>query len=109
MSAIYNDINTNLVVGCGGCNKQLSIAHLNLIWSPVAFVDLGIEVRLGSPHHSPKLQGQLLHSPGRYARQILATDTKVADCREPPMALPADLDITDARLSAVDVNWRSSP
>jgi hypothetical protein len=24
-------------------NKELNIAHANLIWSPVAFVDLGVE------------------------------------------------------------------
>jgi hypothetical protein len=29
--------------GRGGANKELDLTHLNLIWSPVAFVDLGIE------------------------------------------------------------------
>ena len=29
--------------GRAAVNKELSIAHLNLIWSPVAFVDVGIE------------------------------------------------------------------
>jgi outer membrane DcaP-like protein len=29
--------------GTGALNKELSIVHLNLIWSPVAFVDVGIE------------------------------------------------------------------
>jgi hypothetical protein len=28
-------------------NKELSLAHINLIWSPVAFVDLGIEYAWG--------------------------------------------------------------
>jgi hypothetical protein len=29
--------------GRGANNKELSLTHLNLIWSPVAFVDLGVE------------------------------------------------------------------
>ena len=29
--------------GRAAVNKELSIAHLNLIWSPVAFVDVGME------------------------------------------------------------------
>jgi len=29
--------------GQGAVNKELSLTHINLIWSPVAFVDLGIE------------------------------------------------------------------
>jgi hypothetical protein len=29
--------------GRAAINKELSISHANLIWSPVAFVDLGIE------------------------------------------------------------------
>ena len=29
--------------GRAAVNKELSLAHLNLIWSPVAFVDVGIE------------------------------------------------------------------
>ncbi len=29
--------------GMGATNKEVSLTHLNLIWSPVAFVDLGIE------------------------------------------------------------------
>ena len=28
-------------------NKELSIAHATLIWSPVAFVDIGVEGRGG--------------------------------------------------------------
>ena len=29
--------------GRGANNKELNLAHANLIWSPVAFVDLGVE------------------------------------------------------------------
>src|SRR6267143_1033300 len=29
--------------GSGATNKELNLAHANLIWSPVAFVDLGVE------------------------------------------------------------------
>ena len=29
--------------GRAAVNKELSLAHVNLIWSPVAFVDVGIE------------------------------------------------------------------
>ena len=42
-SGIYNSINTGLVGQNTANNKLLGIAHLNLIWSPVAFVDLGVE------------------------------------------------------------------
>ena len=42
-SAIYNDLNTNLIGQNTANNKLLGIAHSNLIWSPVAFVDLGLE------------------------------------------------------------------
>jgi len=46
-SAIYNDMNTNLIGQASTNNKLLSMAHGNLIWSPVAFVDLGIEYAWG--------------------------------------------------------------
>jgi len=29
--------------GRNAVNKELSLAHANLIWSPVSFVDIGIE------------------------------------------------------------------
>jgi hypothetical protein len=40
----HNDV-PNLVQASGraALNKELSLTHLNLIWSPVAFVDVGIE------------------------------------------------------------------
>ena len=46
-SGIWNAINTNLTAGCTTCNKLLAVAHANLVWSPVAFVDLGIEYAWG--------------------------------------------------------------
>jgi hypothetical protein len=46
-SMIWNSINTNLIAGCTSCNKQLSMTHANLIWSPVAFVDIGVEYAWG--------------------------------------------------------------
>jgi hypothetical protein len=44
-SGIWNAINTNLTPGQG--NKLLTITHANLIWSPVAFVDMGVEYGWG--------------------------------------------------------------
>jgi len=29
--------------GAAASNKELSLSHVNLIWSPVAFVDIGVE------------------------------------------------------------------
>ena len=46
-SAIYNGLNTNLIGQNTTNNKLLSMAHANLIWSPAAFVDLGIEYAWG--------------------------------------------------------------
>jgi len=52
ISGHYNAMNTNIL--CGGntaCtntnNKQLSITHVNLFWSPVAFIDFGAEYAWG--------------------------------------------------------------
>ncbi len=41
----YYDVSTNLVGPSASMtvNKQLQTAHVNLIWSPVAFIDTGIE------------------------------------------------------------------
>jgi hypothetical protein len=41
----HQDVASQLIgeSGAGAVNKELSIAHLNLIWSPAAFLDLGIE------------------------------------------------------------------
>jgi outer membrane DcaP-like protein len=44
-SAIWNGIDTSLVPGQG--NKFLSMTHANLLWSPVAFVDFGVEYQWG--------------------------------------------------------------
>ena len=46
-SAIYNNQNATLTAGCTSCNKMLGIAHINLYWSPVAFVDFGAEYAYG--------------------------------------------------------------
>jgi DcaP outer membrane protein len=49
ISGIWNAFNSN-IFGPGGQtanNKQLSIAHANLFWSPVAFVDFGVEYGWG--------------------------------------------------------------
>jgi hypothetical protein len=40
MSGIWNAMNTNILGQGSALNKQLSIAHANLFWSPVAFIDL---------------------------------------------------------------------
>jgi hypothetical protein len=36
-----------VTAGCTSCNKLLGMAHANLVWSPVAFVDLGVEYAWG--------------------------------------------------------------
>jgi hypothetical protein len=46
-SGIWNSINTNITAGCTSCNKLLTVTHANLVWSPVAFVDLGAEFGWG--------------------------------------------------------------
>ena len=47
VSGITTSINTGLVGQNTTNNKLLGIAHGNLIWSPVAFVDLGLEYAWG--------------------------------------------------------------
>jgi hypothetical protein len=48
VSGIWNAINTNIAVNANSTlNKQLSIAHANLFWSPVAFIDFGFEYGWG--------------------------------------------------------------
>jgi DcaP outer membrane protein/Porin subfamily len=62
VSGIYNDMNTNILctnvassnatspvgTGCNQTNnKLLSITHANLFWSPVAFIDFGVEYAWG--------------------------------------------------------------
>jgi hypothetical protein len=44
-SVHHSDVNTFYIQASGRSanNKELNLAHANLIWSPVAFVDLGIE------------------------------------------------------------------
>jgi hypothetical protein len=61
VSGIWNNLNTNILCtgvesysvsgGTTGCNnsnnKLLSITHANLFWSPVAFIDFGVEYAWG--------------------------------------------------------------
>jgi hypothetical protein len=39
--------NCGVSAGASGGNKQLMLANLNLIWSPVSFVDVGLEYTFG--------------------------------------------------------------
>jgi DcaP outer membrane protein/Porin subfamily len=45
-SGIWNGINTNLSTNATN-NKLLTMTHANLLWSPVAFVDFGLEYQWG--------------------------------------------------------------
>jgi DcaP outer membrane protein/Porin subfamily len=47
ISGIWNALNTSILGQGNTNNKQLSIAHANLFWSPVAFVDFGAEYGWG--------------------------------------------------------------
>src|SRR5271166_5710441 len=47
ISGIWNDANTNILGPGTTNNKLLSIAHGNLFWSPVAFIDFGAEYGWG--------------------------------------------------------------
>jgi hypothetical protein len=47
ISGIWNAMNTSILGPGTTNNKQLSIAHANLFWSPVAFVDFGAEYGWG--------------------------------------------------------------
>ena len=47
ISGIWNAFNTSILGPGTANNKQLSIAHANLFWSPVAFVDFGVEYGWG--------------------------------------------------------------
>jgi len=47
ISGIYNDFNASILGQGTTNNKELSIAHANLFWSPVAFVDFGAEYGWG--------------------------------------------------------------
>jgi hypothetical protein len=46
-AGIYNSLNTNLLPQGTTNNKFLALSHLNLFWSPVAFVDWGLEYAYG--------------------------------------------------------------
>jgi hypothetical protein len=47
ISGIWNQFNTNILGQGTTNNKLLGIAHANLFWSPVAFVDFGVEYAWG--------------------------------------------------------------
>jgi hypothetical protein len=47
LSGIWNALNTNILGPGTNNNKQLSIAHANIFWSPVAFIDFGFEYAWG--------------------------------------------------------------
>jgi len=44
---IPNLIATPGISGKGGANKELAMSHINLLWSPVAFVTTGVEYAWG--------------------------------------------------------------
>ncbi len=47
VSGTWNAFDTGLIGPCTSCNKLLTMTHANLIWSPVAFVDIGVEYAWG--------------------------------------------------------------
>jgi hypothetical protein len=47
VSGIWNDMNTGILGPGTTNNKLLAISHANIFWSPVAFVDFGIEYAWG--------------------------------------------------------------
>jgi hypothetical protein len=47
VSGIYLSLNTNLLPQNTTNNKYLGMAHGNIFWSPVAFVDWGLEYAYG--------------------------------------------------------------
>jgi hypothetical protein len=54
----HNDVPAFIQAGGrAAVNKELSLTHLNLIWSPVAFVDLGIEGAWGHRQVVSNLRG----------------------------------------------------
>ena len=53
----HNDWPSALVGNTSTLNKELDLTHLNLIWSPVAFVDLGIEGAWGHRQVVSNLRG----------------------------------------------------
>ena len=46
-SGVYNAMNSNILPPGTTNNKFLGITHANLYWSPVAFVDFGVEYVFG--------------------------------------------------------------
>jgi hypothetical protein len=58
-SVHHSDINSFYIQasGRGANNKEVALAHANLIWSPVAFVDLGVEGAWGHRQTVSNLRG----------------------------------------------------
>jgi hypothetical protein len=57
-SVNHNDVPAFIgAAGRAAVNKELALAHLNLIWSPVAFVDVGIEGAWGHRQVVSNLKG----------------------------------------------------
>jgi len=51
---------------CGGINRELDVSHLNLIWSPVAFVDVGVEGAWGHRLVVSNLRGDAYSVQGEF-------------------------------------------
>jgi hypothetical protein len=58
---LHQELNSSLLnaAGAGSLNKELINAHLNLIWSPVSFVDVGIEYTWGRRQVVTNVTGDL--------------------------------------------------
>ena len=85
-SGIWNAANTNILGACTSCNKCLAVAHANLIWSPVAFVDLGAEFGWGHRVTTQNFKGDAY---GLKARCASGSDSKIQFRPIGPPALPA--------------------
>ena len=51
---------------CGGINRELDVSHLNLIWSPLAFVDVGVEGTWGHRLVVSNLRGDAYSLQGEF-------------------------------------------
>ena len=62
----HQDVNSALI-GAGGpatINRELAIAHINLFWTPVSFVDLAIEGGWGERKTLNGLKGTMYTTEG---------------------------------------------
>ena len=53
----HQDVATTLIFSGAVANKELNLTHLNLIWSPAAFLDLGVEGAWGHRVTANNLRG----------------------------------------------------